>query len=147
MENYSNTIHLNATKDKVFNALTSEIPLWWTEMFEGSANMQGNNFTVRFGDNVYKTMRVVELVQNSKVVWNVENSLIAVLGLNNQTEWIGTSIVWQITPQESNTELQLTHIGLNPRVECFDICTHGWVQFTDSLREFVETGEGKPFRR
>lgn len=146
MENYSNTIQLNATKDKVFNALISDIHLWWTEMFEGSANSQGNNFTVRFGDNVYKTMRVVELVQNSKLVWNVENSLIAVPELTNQTEWIGTSIIWQITPQEINTELQLTHIGLNPRVECFDICTHGWQQFTDSLKEFVETGKGNPYR-
>lgn len=147
MKNYINTLRLNAKNDIVFNALTKEIPLWWTEMFDGSANMQGNNFTVSFGDNVYKTMRVVELVQNSKVLWYVENSLIAVPELINQTEWIGTSIVWQITSEENNTELQLTHIGLNVNIECYDICTRGWKQFTDSLKQFVETGEGKPFKR
>ncbi|WP_144281978.1 SRPBCC family protein [Chryseobacterium echinoideorum] len=146
MENYSNTIQLKATTDKVFNALTNEIPLWWTEMFEGSANREGSSFTVRFGDNVYKTMCVEELVHNSNVVWYVEKSLIAVPGLKKQTEWIDTTIVWEITEKGNSTELHLTHIGLNPNVECYDICTNGWQQFTNSLKEFVETGKGNPYR-
>ncbi len=31
MENYHNIIKLNTMADKVFKALTTEIPLWWTE--------------------------------------------------------------------------------------------------------------------
>lgn len=147
IENYSNTIKLNATADKVFNALTTEIPLWWTEMFEGKANKQGENFTVRFGDSVYKTMCVDELAHNAKVIWYVENSLIAIPELKNQTEWIGTTIVWEIKEQGNSTELHLTHISLNPEIECYDICTSGWLQFTDSLKLFVETGKGNSYKQ
>src|SRR5690606_23589820 len=106
---------------------------------------QADIFTVRFGDRIYKTMQVQELVHNSKVVWYVEDSLIAVPELQKQTEWIGTSIVWKIASDETVTHLHLTHIALQPEVECYDICVSGWQQFTDSLRSFVETGKGNPF--
>jgi hypothetical protein len=78
MENYHNIIKLNTMADKVFKALTTEIPLWWTEMFEGLANNQNETFTVRFGESVYKTVQVQELSACSKVVWSVIDSLIAI---------------------------------------------------------------------
>ncbi|MEJ5961809.1 SRPBCC family protein [Pedobacter immunditicola] len=146
MENYHITIKLNASAGQVFNALTDKIPLWWTEMFEGSSNQKGNSFTVRFGESIYKTMQVEKLVPNAKVVWYVKDSLIAIPGLKNQTEWIGTSISWEIKSKDNNTQLELTHLGLNPETECYDICTNGWQQFTDSLKLYVETGEGKSFK-
>lgn len=146
MENYSQTILLNATADQVFSALTNHIPLWWTEMFEGSANKQGDRFTIRFGDNIFKTMKVQELSADAKVVWLVEDSLIDVPGLTKQKEWIGTTIIWEIIPKESNTELKLTHIGLSPEVECYEICSGGWQQFIGSLKLFLETGTGTPYK-
>lgn len=78
MENYHNIIKLNTMADKVFKALTTGIPLWWTEMFEGLANNQNETFTVRFGESVYKTVQVQELSACSKVVWSVIDSLIAI---------------------------------------------------------------------
>jgi len=147
MKNYSNIVTIHATADKVLNALTNEIPLWWTEMFEGSANRENDSFTVRFGENIYKTMIVQELSGTSKVVWQVVDSLIAVSGLKNQTEWTNTRIVWEIMQQENSTELHLTHIGLHPDVECYDVCISGWQQFIDSLKLFIETGRGNPFKQ
>ena len=125
MENYSNTIQLNTTVDKVFRALTEEIPLWWTATFDGAANKQDDAFTVHFGENVYKAIRIEELSHHSKVIWKVTDSLIAVPGLKNQKEWIGTTIVWEMVPIENSTELQLTHIGLGPGIECYEICAAG----------------------
>lgn len=114
-------------------------------MFEGSADKHHGTFTVRFGENVYKTMRT-ELFPSSKVVWHVTDSRINVSGLKNQQEWIGTTIIWEITAYENGSQLQLTHIGLQPTIECYDMCTNGWKQFTDSLKLFLETGTGKPFK-
>ncbi|KYQ88784.1 hypothetical protein DLAC_10579 [Tieghemostelium lacteum] len=142
--NYNNTILLNTSVDKVYKALTNEIPLWWTEMFEGSSDKQDVIFTVRFGDNVYKTMQVQEL-NHHKVVWYVKNSLIALPEFKNQTEWIGTTIVWEINEQEQNTKLILTHIGLNSEIECYQVCSNGWKQFIDSLKSYLENGKGTPF--
>ncbi len=145
MKDYHTTLKLNTTVNKLFQGLTRELPFWWTDMFEGSAMNKDDIFTVRFGDNVYKTMKIEGLIYNEKVVWHVENSLIGIPELKNQTEWIGTTIIWELTESGSNVVLQLTHIGLNPEIECYDICSRGWQQFTDSLKSYIETGKGKPF--
>jgi len=145
MENYNSTINLNSTVNRVFNALTNEIPRWWTEMFAGSSAKSGEHFTINFGETVYKKMRVEELIYNKKVVWYVEDSLIVIPGLINQTEWIGTKIVWEITQKGNHVEIHLTHIGLIPTIECYAVCTDGWRQFTASLKLYLETGAGTPF--
>lgn len=146
MDNFKKTIIIQATDNKIFDALTNSISKWWTEMFEGTSNQQGKIFTIRFGTNVFKTMAVEELIPNKKVVWNVTDSLIDIPGLKNKTEWINTKIVWEISPQDNQTELNLTHFGLTPQVECFSICQDGWHNFTDSLTEYINTGVGKPFK-
>lgn len=146
MDHYTQTIDIQTTAEKVYHALTSEIPLWWTEMFEGSSEKADDVFTIRFGENIHKTMRMKELIPNSKATWSVEDSLIALPELKNQTEWIGTTIVWEIAQKENSTEIKLTHIGLHKAVECYDICSGGWIQFTNSLKQFLETGKGNPFR-
>ena len=91
-------------------------------------------------------MAVEELVPDKKVVWNVTASLIDIPELKNKTEWINTKIVWEISSTDSHTELHLTHFGLTPQVECYNICEDGWHNFTNSLSEFINTGTGKPFK-
>jgi len=146
MDNFKKTIIIQATDNKVFDALTNSITKWWTEMFEGTSNKQGQTFTIRFGTNVFKKMVIEELIPNKKVVWNVTDSQIDLPGLKNKTEWINTKIVWEISAQDNQTELQLTHFGLTLQVECFNICQDGWHNFTDSLTEYNNTGVGKPFK-
>jgi len=146
MDNFKKTLDFQATDEMVFHALTNSITKWWTEMFEGASNKQGQTFTIRFGSNVFKTMTVEELLPSKKVVWNVTDSLIDIPELKNKTEWINTKIVWEIFSHDNKTELHLTHFGLTPTVECYNICEGGWHNFTDSLTEFINTGIGKPFK-
>lgn len=146
MDNFKKSIIIQATDNKVFDALTNSITKWWTEMFEGNSNEKGQIFTIRFGKNIFKTMAVEELIPNQKVVWNVTDSLIDIPDLKNKTEWINTKIVWEISSKDDQTLLHLTHIGLTPQVECYDICEVGWHNFTDSLTEFINTGIGTPFK-
>lgn len=131
---------------KVFSALTNEIMLWWTTLFEGRADRIDDKFTVRFGDNIFKTMQVMELAEDAKVVWLVKDSLIAVPELRNRKEWIGTTIIWEIIPGETHTQLRLTHIGLNADVECYALCKAGWKQFLNSLKTYLETAKGNPYK-
>lgn len=146
MDNFQKTMILQATGSKVFHALTNFIPQWWTETFEGVANIQGETFTIRFGANIFKTMRVEELIPNKKVVWVVTGSLIDLPELINKTEWIDTRIIWEITENDTDTTLLLTHLGLTPEIECYSICESGWNSFTNSLKAFLETGKGNPFK-
>lgn len=145
MENFKKTITVQATATAVYHALTQEITQWWTSMFEGSANQQGDTFTICFGDTIFKTLLVQELISQQKVVWLVTNALLDIPELENKTEWINTKIIWDIAAKAKETEIQLTHIGLNPQVACYDVCANGWHNFTDSLTAFVNTGKGKPF--
>lgn len=115
-------------------------------MFEGVSNEQGQTFTIRFGPNVFKTMVVDEFIPNKKVVWKVTDSLIDIPELKNKTEWINTKIVWEISAQGNKTELQLTHIGLTPKIECYIVCEAGWHNFTNSLESYILTGKGEPFK-
>ncbi|WP_312509308.1 SRPBCC family protein [Chryseobacterium culicis] len=147
MDNYTTTIELKAPAEKAYEALTHQIPLWWSECFTGTSAQQGDLFTIRFGDLIYKTIRIKESIHNSKIIWCVEDSLIALPELKNQTEWIGTSIVWEMEQKENSSLLQLTHLGLNPAVECYAICSGGWDQFIGSLKLFLETGNGTPYRK
>jgi hypothetical protein len=145
-ENFHHQMVVNAPDKKVFESLTSKISFWWTEMFEGASDKQGDVFTVRFGASVFKTIIVEELIVSNKIVWLVSDTLIDIPGLTNKTEWLNTRIVWEITQQKEKTLLKLTHIGLNSGIECYDICSVGWHQFTESLIAFTETGNGNPFK-
>ncbi|SDI19726.1 SRPBCC family protein [Chryseobacterium jejuense] len=147
MNNYTNTIEVKTTASKAYNALAYHIPLWWTEMFEGASEKTGDIFTIRFGADIYKTMQVKEAISDTKMIWNVEDSLIALPELKNQTEWIGTTIVWEIEETEENSRIKVTHLGLNPDIECYDICSNGWIQFLGSLKLFLETGNGTPYKK
>jgi uncharacterized protein YndB with AHSA1/START domain len=146
MQNFLKTMILKATYKRVYEALTNSIAKLWTENFEGCSDKEDETFTIRFGPNVFKTLRVEELIPNVKVGWRVTDSLINIPELKNKTEWINTKIIWEITSQDNQTEICLTHLGLTPESECYDICKSGWHNFTESLTHFIETGIGKPFK-
>ncbi|UKB78189.1 SRPBCC family protein [Chryseobacterium sp. MEBOG07] len=146
MENYNTTIELRVTAENTYEALVHQILLWWSELFIGESEKTGDVFTVRFGDHIHKTIRIKEAIPHLRVIWSVEDSLIAIPELKNQTEWIGTNVVWEIEQKENSSLLQLTHVGLNPTVECYTICSGGWKQFIGSLKLFLETGTGTPYK-
>nr|WP_262711978.1 SRPBCC domain-containing protein [Pedobacter psychrodurus] len=116
-------------------------------MFEGISNKKEESFTVRFGSAVFKTMRIEEIIPNEKIVWYVTDTLIHIPELNNKKEWLNTIVVWQLNTEETNIKIQVTHIGLNPDIDCYSICSAGWRQFWDSLKLYLEKGIGMPFKQ
>ena len=146
MENFTMNLILHVQRDKIYEGLTNLIHEWWTEMFEGSAQKIGEVFTIRFGTQIHKTMKVEELIRNKKVSWLVVDAFIDLPDLANKKEWIDTQIIWNISTTSGKTTLQLTHIGLTPEIECYDLCKNGWQSFLYSFSKFVTTGVGVPFR-
>lgn len=144
--NFQHEIMVTASVEKVFESITNEIPLWWTEVFEGASGKLGEIFTVRFGFSIFKTMRVEELIPYKKVRWLVTDTLIDIPGLKNKRDWLNTNIVWDFRQENTGTIVRVTHIGLNPDIECYGICSTGWRQFCDSLKLYLETGSGLPYK-
>ena len=62
-----------------------------------------------------------------------------------RTEWLGTKMRFEIEPTVNGSDITFTHIGLQPDLDCFEICQAGWdFFFLDSLKLYLNEGEGKP---
>jgi uncharacterized protein YndB with AHSA1/START domain len=146
--NYQKSIIVAAPPGEVFEAVTQRIPEWWSKDFAGLSKSTGDEFTVRFGPT-FKTMRVTEVVMDSKIEWLCIDQHIEVPPgmepLKNKAEWVGNSIIWEVEPGDGVTILKHTHIGLNPEVECWAICEQGWDQTLQSISQLLTTGIGRPF--
>jgi hypothetical protein len=66
----------------------------------------------------------------------------------NQSEWKGTEVVFEVSLKGKKTEVRFTHRGLVPALDCFDACSKGWTYYIqDSLRGLIMTGRGKPEKK
>ena len=137
-DDYQVRLTLQASADEVFDALTSleALSQWWTPV-EGSG-LAGGELTFAFGPGSTAVMRVDAAERGVGVVWTNVACMM--------DDWVGTSIHFDLTPAPSGgTNLNFRHVGLTPRLECYNDCKSGWDHFIPtSLRDYVETGTGHP---
>ncbi len=135
-DDFRSTKTFAAAPDKVYSALTDIDALsgWWTPAGGGA----GAGQTLRFlmGDREV-VMRVDEADGASRVRWSV-------LLCEAAPDWEGTSITFDLEPVGAGTELRFHHHGLNPGLECFDMCHAGWTRHLASLVDYVDGGTGTP---
>lgn len=125
-----------ADPDAVFRALTDVDALtgWWTPAAGGAE--AGETLRFLMGD-LEVVMRVAEADRPSRVRWDV-------LVCEAAPDWVGTSIIFDLEPAGTGTELHFHHDGLNPGLECFDMCNAGWSRHLASLVDYVDRGAGTP---
>ncbi len=140
---YSRAFQVGASPALVFNAITVEIDKWWT-IYSNIADKLNAKLTVRFGETTFKEMLVTELDENKKVTWKVIKAFIDIGELSKKDEWVDTEIVWEITPIQQGSKIHFVHKGLIPEFECYSACEGGWNYFLDSLKNYLETGQGTP---
>jgi uncharacterized protein YndB with AHSA1/START domain len=139
---YTTVFTVDRAPDQVFDAI-NDVRSWWMTKVEGSNRSVGDEFSYRVPGVHFCRMRVTELVPGEKVVWTVVDNHMGFI--EDQREWVGTEIRFELTAQDGATEVSFTHDGLVPSYECFDICENAWTFYIqDSLRSLAATGEGKP---
>jgi uncharacterized protein YndB with AHSA1/START domain len=139
---YTTVFTVDRAPDQVFDAI-NDVRGWWMTKVEGSNRTVGDEFSYRVPGVHFCRMRVTELVPGEKVVWTVVENHMGFI--EDQREWVGTEIRFELTGQDGATEVSFTHDGLVPSYECFDICENAWTFYIqDSLRSLAATGEGKP---
>jgi uncharacterized protein YndB with AHSA1/START domain len=139
---FSTSFTVDRTPDEVFDAVT-DVRGWWMTTIDGDDRAVGDEFSFRVPDVHACTMRVTELVPGEKVVWQVVANHMTFI--EDQSEWLGTEIRFELFPADGGTELRFTHDGLVPTYECFDICRNAWSFYVgESLRKLAATGEGEP---
>ena len=128
---------------EVFEAITN-VRGWWSAKIIGNSKTQGDEFKFQYENLHYSTQKLVEVILNQKVVWQVTDSRLTFLK-ENQSEWTNTRIYFEIAKAERETEIRFTHFGLLPEVECFEACAKGWSHYLGKrLLQLIDTGKGKP---
>jgi hypothetical protein len=142
---YSTLMQVPKTSNDVYTAINN-VPLWWTENFEGGSKKINDEFIVTFDESFIK-LKVVELVTNYKVVWEVTDCFKHFL--KNKKEWVGTKISFDILNEGNKTaKLTFTHHGLSSPLECYDICCDAWNGYLlGSLKKLITTGKGTPDKK
>jgi len=134
-------IGIKSSPPKVYKALSTLDGLahWWTEEVEGDEQVGGKiQFTFRSetGDIKGKmVMEVQELSPQKNVRWRC---------VDGPDEWIGTDITFEWSEQDDQTIIIFGHRNWREAVEFMAHCSMKWAVFLLSLREYVETGKGKP---
>lgn len=120
----------------------SHVNLWWAKNFAGSAAKLNDTFSVRFGET-FVDFEISELVPNEKTVWKVTDCNLH--WLKNKKEWNGTEAVFEISEKKKSTQIDFTHKGLVPGMECYENCEEGWTHhITRSLVQLINNGKGMP---
>ncbi len=115
---------------------------WWSEGIVGQAGQVGDRFTHSVLDLHRCDVEVTELDPGRKVVWTVLDNYFSFT--QDKAEWIGTHVVFEVARRDLHTELRMTHVGLVPAYECYEVCRDGWTTYLASLRQLITTGKGAP---
>jgi uncharacterized protein YndB with AHSA1/START domain len=141
MVNIIHRIGIRSSAAKVYKALSTIKGLanWWTEEVEGDEKIGGKiEFTFRSetGDIKGKmVMEVQELNPEKYVRWRC---------VDGPAEWIGTDITFELSMQGDQIIIIFGHRNWREAIEFTAHCSMKWAVFLLSLREYVETGKGKP---
>ncbi|MDD8017581.1 MAG: SRPBCC domain-containing protein [Bacteroidota bacterium] len=134
-------IGIKSPAAQVYKALTTLEGLahWWTEEVTGDGKIGGKiEFSFRSPTGELKgkmVMEVQELNAQKDVRWRC---------IDGPAEWIGTDITFELSQQDGQTILLFRHRNWREAVEFTSHCSMKWAVFLLSLREYVETGKGKP---
>jgi len=122
-----------APLDDVYRAVatTEGLAGWWTRDTTGD----DTKLVFRFGDVGGFDMEVLTLDPAGHMRWRVTDG---------PAEWIGTEIDWTLDRREEYTIVHFKHEGWREPVEFMEHCSTKWATFLMSLKEYVETGTGKP---
>ena len=134
-------IGIRSSAAQVYKALSTIEGLahWWTEETEGDEQVGekiGFTFRSETGDIKGKmVMEVQELNPGKNVRWRC---------VDGPAEWMGTDITFDLSEQDNQTIIIFGHRNWREAVEFMAHCSMKWAVFLLSLREYVETGKGKP---
>jgi hypothetical protein len=139
---FTTNFSVDQTPEEAFNAI-SNVRGWWSEEIEGSTDTLGDEFTYRYKDAHYCKLKVIEVIPDKKVIWLVLDNHFNFT--EDESEWKGTKITFEVSKKDDKTEVHFTHLGLVPDYECYGVCSNAWGSYINgSLRSLITTGKGRP---
>lgn len=130
MPDIRHLVFTKSTPEKIYAAVTTQkgIASWWS-VTNNATPEEGSVYRIYFGSDYYKEIKVVELVPNKKVTWEV---------LDAHPEWVNTRIIFDISMGNSGAELRFSHSGWKDYTDMFAQCSHHWGLFLQNLKAYAE---------
>ncbi|MET0298856.1 MAG: SRPBCC domain-containing protein [Flavitalea sp.] len=127
-QSFSKTILVDQSPSEVFNKLKN-VRNWWTgihgETITGESDILSEEFSFNAGGGMhYSKHKLIEFEQDKSIAWQITDSKLDFL--KDKSEWIGTTIRFDISREGDKTKVVFTHVGLVPEFECFENCTTAW---------------------
>ncbi|HMK05024.1 MAG TPA: SRPBCC domain-containing protein [Ferruginibacter sp.] len=139
---FTTAILVDQTPEAAFNAINN-VRGWWSEEIEGSTDKLHETFNYHYEDVHRCKIKVTELIPGKKVVWQVLENYFKFT--KDITEWTGTKVIFDIAEKDNKTEIRMTHQGLVPEYECYNICRDSWTSYIQkSLYNLISKGKGQP---
>lgn len=135
--NYSFEFTTEQGEAQIFSKLL-DIAAWWSgvygETIIGESSKIGDEFTFEAGGGMHNSkQKLIELVPNQKIVWQVIDSNLSFLA--NISEWTNSKLIFELEKQNNKTKVRFTHDGLTPSNECYDACSTGWGAYMKRFSE------------
>ena len=144
-QDFTTTFAVEAAPSAVFAAI-NDVRSWWGEGVEGRTDALDEEFTFRVEGVHDSRLRIVELVPDEKIAWRVISNWLGYV--EDQHEWVGTTIRFELRADGAQTEVRFTHVGLVADAECYDVCSNAWSSLMHaSLPDRIRTGAGHPYPR
>ncbi|MEM1076808.1 MAG: SRPBCC domain-containing protein [Pseudomonadota bacterium] len=144
---YTKFIDVQASPTAAFDAVTKSVAHWWTRPDQPLAKI-GDRAKFTFPPGVsYWTFELTSTEEPAHVEWTCVDALHIHDGQPKEieTEWLNTKVLWQITEQDGGSRIEMLHQGLTPDLLCYVVCEAGWdMFFLGSLKQYLDTGQGKP---
>lgn len=141
-QNFTSTILVDKTPTEAFNAIQN-FRGWWSEDIEGETDQLGETFFYHYQDIHLCKIKLIEKIQDQKLVYQVLANEFSFT--EDKTEWVNTKMIFEISNQGEKTKVKLTHEGLTPKDECYNICNDAWTGFIqNSLKNLINNGKGQP---
>src|SRR2546425_10040488 len=101
LKDYTTSIEVEQTPAVVFRAVTNP-RAWWSQEIEGNTEKLNAEFNYHFKDAHRSKMKLIEVVPDKKVVWQVLDNYFNFT--QDEHEWKGNTITFDITRKGDKTQ-------------------------------------------
>jgi uncharacterized protein Usg len=139
---FTSTIVVDKDPATAFNAIKN-FRAWWSEEIQGNSGELNEVFFYHYKDVHLCKIKMIEMIPDRKLVYQVLDNEFNFV--KDQSEWINTKLIFEISPEGNNTKVKFTHEGLVPEHECYNICNEAWTKYIqESLYNLITSGKGQP---
>ncbi|MBI6116562.1 SRPBCC family protein [Salegentibacter maritimus] len=130
MESIEHVNYIKAPIAKVYKTLTTKEGLGnvWTKKLKVKPEIGFVN-EFDFDEGYITKFKVIELIENNKIVWEC---------IASDEEWIGTKVSFGLSEKDNVTTVTLIHYYWRKRTDFYRWCNYNWAMFLYRLKTYIE---------